>query len=134
MNVIGLSSLWPHLARNFRSTPKLLVMTLVNSLVQPGIRDEHRLTINRFLRESYTEVSRHIQQGYSFFKEEFRQFQHTAEICFNNMLLPVNNFLKDPLLIEKDFKSEAPEINQQYTACTIIPLEIALQSPMEENY
>lgn len=108
--------------------------TALNSLVQPGILDENRLTIHRFLRESYTEVSRHIQQGYSFFKEEFRQLQHSAETCFNNMMLPVNNFLKDPLQMEKDFKVKETDKPQQAGAGTIIPLEIALQSPMEENY
>lgn len=109
-------------------------MTTLNSLVQPGIRDENRLTIHRFLRESYSEVTRHIQQGFSFFKDEFRQLQRSAESCFNNMMLPVNNFLKDPLQMEKDFKTQTGEAAKSNTACTVTPIEIALQSPMEENY
>jgi hypothetical protein len=104
------------------------------SMVEPGIRDENRLTIHRYLRESYTEMSRHIQQGISFFKEEFRQLQHDAGTCFTNMMLPVNNFLKDPLQMEKEFKKEAGGGAEEKNAPTIVPLEIAMQSPMEENY
>jgi hypothetical protein len=110
-----------------------MVNTLI-SLVEPAILYENRLTIHRFLRESCNAVSGQLQQGLFFFKEEFRQLQQEAETCFNNMLLPVNNFLKDPLHIEKEVKSAATGCTGKNSTGTIIPIEIALQSPMEENY
>lgn len=103
-------------------------------MVEPGILQENKLTIHRFLRESYTEVTRHIQESFSFFRDEFRQFQHQAGICFNNMLLPVNNFLKDPSQIDKDFMAVPENKPSVEPAGTVVPVEIALLSPMEENY
>lgn len=107
--------------------------TTLISLVEPGTLRENQLTIHRFLRESYTEVSRHIQESLSFFRDEFKQFQHHAGICFNNMMLPVNNFLKDPAQIEKEFMAAPGNKPEQENPCTIVPIEIALLSPMEEN-
>lgn len=104
------------------------------SHVQPEIREENMLSINSFLRQSYNAVSRHIQDGVTFFKEELTNIYQQAENCVTNMLLPVNNFLKDHTQIEKDFLQEAINAPERTGGSNIVPVEIALLSPMEENY
>ncbi len=110
-------------------------MTTANlSAVQSAIRNNNRLSIHSFLRQSYQQVNKQVKESISYFKEEFRSMYEHAETCFNNMMLPVNNFLKDPTLIEKEFRQLAYNIPVSNTCCTIVPLEVALLSPMEENY
>lgn len=103
------------------------------SLVQEETREENMLKIHHFLRESYSAVSRHIQDGVSFFKEELQQIYLQTEQCVNTMLLPVNNFLKDMTEIDREFE-QAGSGRPDSAAGNIVPIEIALLSPMEENY
>jgi len=56
-----------------------------------------------------------------------------VEICFNNMMLPVNNFLKDQTEIEKEFRQLAYNTPVSNPSPAIVPLEVALLSPMEDN-
>ena len=104
------------------------------SLVQPHILEENKMTIHEYLRQSYTEVSQQVQDGLSFLKEEFRDMYKQVGACVTNMISPVNNFLKDPTQIEADFLQEAAELPGMPLSSNIVPIEIALQSPMEENY
>lgn len=104
------------------------------SMVEPSTLQENRLTIHRFLRESCNEVSRQLRQGFSYLSGELKQWRQDTSTCFNNMLLPINNFLKDPLQIDKEMQQASGSDAGTIPAGNIIPLEIALQSPMEENY
>jgi hypothetical protein len=95
---------------------------------------DNMMTIHSYLHESYSQVSIHMQQGFDFFKQEFRGMFEQVETCFTNMMLPVNNFLKAPEQIETEFQQLAINVPEGKTSPNIVPLEIALLSPMEENY
>lgn len=115
-------------------------MTNLSSVVQPAILHTNKLTIHNFLRQSYTQVAHHMQEsvnylqdGVSFFKSELFEMYKQAENYMTQMMLPVNNFLKEPGEIENDFLLQADNGPGYIPSCNFVPLEIALQSPMEEN-
>lgn len=101
--------------------------------MQPEILDDNKMTIHSFLRQSYSQVTRHVEEGISFFKGGFHTMFEQVECCFTNMMLPVNNFLKDHTHIEKEFLQEAINSPEKTPASNIVPIEVALMSPMEEN-
>ncbi len=105
-----------------------------SSVVQPEVLSENKMTIQSFLHESYAQVSQQVQDSISFFKDELRGMYKQAETCFTNMILPVNNFLKDHTQIETEFMEKAVNAPKKTESSNIVPLEIALLSPMEENY
>jgi len=102
------------------------------SLVQPDVLNENMLTIHSFLRESYTQAKTHLQNGISAFKDEFREIYYQTESYFSRMALPINNFLKDHTEIDAEFQQGS--VNEPGHNNNVVPIEIALQSPMEENY
>lgn len=112
------------------------------NLLQPETSDQQHMTINSFLSQSYDAARKQIgngvsliQESVSYIKDELVNMYDKTGACLTNMALPVNNFLKDISQIENDFlNEEAAASGQVITGCTIIPIEIALLSPMEENY
>jgi hypothetical protein len=100
------------------------------SLVQPEVLITNKMTIHHFLRESYAGMNRHMEKGVSFLKNALFEMNVQGVICISNMLAPVNNFLKDLAQIEADFLQEKDE----KASLNWVPIEVALQSPMEENY
>jgi hypothetical protein len=104
------------------------------SFTEPAILNENKMTINSFLRQSYDSAKKNIEDGASFIKEELTTLYDKTSECLNRMALPVNNFLKDHL--EIDFEMQQYEMNGLETpaSANVIPIEIALLSPMEENY
>jgi hypothetical protein len=104
------------------------------SMVKPDVLDENMQTINSYLRDSYTHVKTHLQHGISYFRSEVHEMYNQVESCFNNMLLPVNNFLKDFTQIDTDFQKESINAPENKSTSSVVPIEIALLSPMEENY
>ena len=113
----------------------------LTSVVQPEVLEENKMTINSFLKQSYDQAKKQLedgvsflQDGISFIKDEFSSLYNQTGDCLNKMVSPVNNFLKDPTQIDAEFKQEEFKIAEQSTSSNIIPLEIALLSPMEENY
>ena len=104
------------------------------SVVKPDVLNENKQTINSFLRETYSQAKAHWQDSISFFKDEFRGMYQQVESCFtNNIVLPVNNYLKDHAEIDMELMQEALNPPEIITG-NIVPIQIALQSPMEENY
>ena len=103
---------------------------------------EQPMTINLFLSQSYDNAKKQIgngvsliQEGVTFLKDELVNMYDKTGSCLNEMVLPINNFLKDISQIDRDFQNEEAALSGQPIAgCTIIPIEIALLSPMEENY
>jgi len=111
------------------------------SFVQPGIRSENKMTILSYFKRSYGQVRQQmedgissIQGGVSFIRDEFSHFYEHAGDRLNRMVSPVNNFLKDPSEIESALQQEINQLRGEPPAGNLIPIEIALQSPMEENY
>jgi hypothetical protein len=105
------------------------------SVVQPDVLTENMQSIHSFLRESYSQAKAHFQHGITVFKDEFMEIYHHAETYLTMIASPINNFLKDHTEIENELQKEAlsepaaPAHNQN-----IVPIEIAMMSPMEENY
>lgn len=123
---------------------KSIVMTnSLNSVVRPDVLDENKMSIHSFLRQSYTQVKKHweegvsfIQDGASFFKDEFSAIYNKTGQYIDRMMLPVNNFLKDINQIDSELKQE---INKDSTELVfldgrMITVDQALALPMEENY
>lgn len=126
-------------------------MDKVPSVVRPDVLNENKVTINSFLKDSYTNAKKQIQGGINAFKDELREIRHTAEACFDFFALPVNNYLKDISQIDSDFKqAPGPALEPSETSVRIsdatmrisdssmrvVSITEALSSggPMEENY
>lgn len=100
------------------------------SVVKPDVLKENMQSILSFLKESYDSAKRNVQDGASFFKEEFTFFYDKTGAYINRMLLPVNNFLKDLTQIDTELEEE----NNKGLKHLIVPAEQAAKGPMEENY
>lgn len=76
-----------------------------------------------------------IQDGMTAIKDEFVGIYDKTASCINRMILPVNNFIKDFTQIDAEFQAE---LSKDTSFCTprpnIVPIEIALNGYMEENY
>lgn len=106
------------------------------STVAPEVLLENRMTIHQFLRETYAEANQHLQDGVSFFKQEFSALHRHTRKQVNRMLLPVNNFLKDRYRIDTELHLELnrePEKNLLIQGKEV-PAGDVLDGPLEENY
>jgi hypothetical protein len=108
----------------------------LSSVVKPDVLDENKMTIHSFLRQSYNSAKKQIRDGVSFFKDEFSTMYEKADQYFDRMMLPVNNFLKDPTQIDselfQEISKDSPELI--FLDGKMVPVEQALAQPMEENY
>jgi len=118
-------------------------MTNTTSVVQPEVLQENKMTINSFLKQSYDEAKKQVENGVSliqdsvsFFKEEFSSFYHETGLCLNRMALPVNNFLKDIAQIETELLQEVSKESPHYLLMNgeMVPVEQVLTMSMEENH
>lgn len=116
-------------------------MTNPKSVVKPEVLIENKMTIHGYLQQSYKEAKKQldngitcIQDGISFIKDEFSGFHQRAAEQISRIEWPVNNFLKDTFQLESELRKEINPQDDYPLTGTIIPMEIALQSPMEENY
>lgn len=114
-----------------------------NSVVEAEVLTENKLTINSFLKNSYDNAKKGIedgvhliQNGVSFIKDEFSAFYDITGAYLNKMALPVNNYLKDHSQIDFDFQQENANDFPQLICLNgkMVPVEQALAGPMEENY
>jgi len=115
----------------------------VNSHVQPEVLKENKVTIHSFLKDSYNQVKKQIddgvaaiEDGVSFLKNEFHAAYDRTGDFINRMTLPVNNFIKDIGQIETELKHEVSSSPEQLICLhgTMVPVDQVLASPMEENY
>ena len=116
---------------------KLIVMTnSLISVVKPDVLEENKLTIHSFLKQSYNQAKKQLEDGVSFFKEEFSAIYDKTGQYLDRMVLPVNNFLKDLKQIDseliQEISSESTEIF--FLNGRITTIDQALTLPMEENY
>ena len=118
-------------------------MTTPISVVQPDVLQENKMTINSFLKQSYDEAKKQLENGtnliqdsVSFFKQEFAVFYHETGLCLNRMALPVNNFIKDFTQIETELLQEVSKESPHYLLMNgeMVPVEKVLTMPMEENH
>lgn len=116
---------------------------LQNSVVEAEVLSENKLTINSFLKHSYDNAKKGIedgvhliQDGVSFIKDEFSALYDITGVYLNKMVLPVNNYLKDLSQIDSEFQKENAK-DYPHLICLngqMVPVEQALAGPMEENY
>ena len=109
-------------------------MSTQASFTEPAILNENKMTINSFLRQSYDSAKKNIEDGASFIKDELTTLYDKTSDCLNRMALPVNNFLKDHFEIESEMQRHEMNAVENPASTNVIPIEIALLSPMEENY
>lgn len=100
----------------------------------PDSSNENMMTIHSFMRDSYNEAKKQFRDGVTFIKDEVNNIYENAGNCLNSMALPVNNYLKDLTQIEAELRQEENKASCRANNNNIIPIEIALLSPMEENY
>lgn len=77
-----------------------------------------------------------IRKGISFLKEGFTGAMEKTEDCITQLVLPVNNFLKDMREIEHEFK-KVQEAETEFRICLngrFVTANEVLQMKMEENY
>lgn len=113
------------------------------SAVEPSTLEDNKMTIHHFLHQSYDQAKKQLETGVaaisdsvSFIKDELITLYDRTGNYLQQMLLPVNNFLKDMTQIDSDFREADARSNGEIpaTGCTIIPIEIASLSSGEENY
>ncbi|NOT51825.1 MAG: hypothetical protein HOP10_11180 [Chitinophagaceae bacterium] len=109
-------------------------MTNQVSVVKPDVLKENMLSISSFLKESYSSARKNIYEGVNFFKDEFSAFYNKTGSYINQMMLPVNNFLKDIAQINTELQQEGSKNYPVPGQAPLVPIDEALQSPMEENY
>ncbi len=124
--------------------PKSIVMTnSLISVVKPDILEENKMTIHSFLRQSYNQAKKQwdegvsfIQDGVSFFKEEFSAIYDKTGQYIDRMLLPVNNFLKDMKQIDSELKQEISKGSTGLISVNgkMVSADQALSRSLEENY
>lgn len=92
--------------------------------------------VHNYFKSTFTETKREISEGLSSFKDGLSDTISKTGSYINNLVLPVNNFLKDLTQIEKEFEEEKTR-NDSYCICLngqMVPAEEVLNLPMEENY
>jgi hypothetical protein len=109
-------------------------MTNPLSVVNPDVLKENKSSIRSFLKDSYSNARKNIQDGVSFFKDEFSAFYNKTGTYLNQMMLPVNNYLKDNMEIETELHQAKSNDPAASSYGHLVPIEEALRSPMEENY
>ena len=126
-------------------------MEKLPSVVRPDTLKENKISINNFLKDSYSNAKKQLQGGINAFKDELREIRNTAEACFDFFALPINNYLKDISQIDNDFQqAPGPALEPSETSLRIteaamrmsdnsmrvVSITEALSSggPMEENY
>ncbi len=109
-------------------------MTNPLSVVKPDVLKDNMTSISSFLKDSYSSAKKNIQDGVTFFKDEFSAFYNKTGTYINQMMLPVNNYLKDTAEIETDLQQQKSNDPAASHYGHLVPIEEALRSPMEENY
>ncbi len=106
------------------------------SVVHPEVLEENKMTINSFLKQSYEQAKKQVEDGMFFIKEEFSVFYHETGQCLNRMALPINNFLKDLTQIETELLQEVSKESSHHLLMNgeMVPVEKVLTMPMEENH
>ncbi len=100
------------------------------------VSNEQSLSIHSFLNQSASKQLSNsvdaIHDGLHMLKDEFSSLCSRTGDAFHYMLSPVNNFLKDFTQMEKEFQTAGG--SEPTRLGNVVPIEVALLSPMEENY
>ncbi|MES2849825.1 MAG: hypothetical protein V4685_12265 [Bacteroidota bacterium] len=93
--------------------------------------------VHHYFKNTLSETKKEISEGFTSFKEGISdKLNKTGAYIKNDLVLPVNNFIKDVTQIEKEFEAERRN-NGEYCICIegkMVPADEVLKMPMEENY
>lgn len=93
--------------------------------------------VHDYFTNTINETKKDIGEGFNLFKDGITdQFNKAGTYIKNDIVLPVNNFIKDVSQIDNEFEAERRN-NAEYCMCIggiMIPAEEVLKMPMEENY
>ncbi len=93
--------------------------------------------VHHYFKNTLSETRKEISDGFTLFKDGISdKLNKTGAYIKNDLVLPVNNYLKDISEIEKEFEAERNN-NAEYCICMegkMVPAEEVLKMPMEENY
>ncbi len=103
------------------------------SLKRPENTYANPHTLQSFLSVYSSDTRQFLKEGTSFVKEELTSLYLIAENQLQQMVLPVNNFLKDMIHLDREIEYESKKQCGLICEGNIVPLEQALLSPMEEN-
>lgn len=120
-------------------------MIAMSNLALTVLQEETSMTeklVPGMIKQSIDQVKNIVQDGLNVIhdsmtviKDEFLGIYDKTASCINRMMLPVNNFIKDFTQIDAEFQAE---LSKDATFATprpnIVPIEIALNGYMEENY
>jgi hypothetical protein len=98
------------------------------------IKKDNPTSLHSFLSASCSNARQVLKDGTSFIKDEFTSLYTMAETQLQKMVLPVNNFLKDMIQLDREIEYESKKQAGLIGEGNFVPLEQALLSPMEENY
>ena len=102
----------------------------------PEVISENNPTMQDFLKQSYQHAKKQIGSEITRIKEDFSDMFNHAGYYVNNMVLPVNNYLKDFTQIDAELSQEINKEAAHFMTLNgqAVPIEQVLNQPMEENY
>jgi len=92
--------------------------------------------VHNYFKDTFNETKKEISESLSSFKEGLSDRLSKTGSYINNLVLPVNNFLKDVTQMEREFEEEKIK-NEAFCICLngqMVPADDVLNLPMEENY
>lgn len=92
--------------------------------------------IHNYLKNTFSETRNDINEGFILFRGGITdKLNKTGSYIKNDLVLPVNNFIKDITQIDKEFEEECMK-NGEYCICLdgkMVPADEVLTMSMEEN-
>lgn len=119
-----------HKTMHMKNTPTILQMPHSTILIR------NIDAVQSFVKNTLHETKKEIGEGLSFFKDGIADKFHKTSNYLSNLVLPVNNFIKDFTQIDQEFEAERMK-NSEYCICLdgqMIPASQVLEMDMEENY
>ena len=93
-------------------------------------------TVQTYFKNTFSETKKEISESFSSFKDGITGTFNKTGAYISDLVLPVNNFIKDISQIEEEFEEERKK-NEEYCICLdgqMIPATDVLNLQMEENY
>src|SRR5687768_13854325 len=95
-----------------------------------------KVSLQDFIKISYSNALNRVQDGVSYIRDEITEMYQHSGYYIDQMVLPVNNFLKDLTQIDSELSQETGKESTHFLSLDgqLVPAEQVLNRPMEENY
>lgn len=99
-------------------------------------KNSDKVSLQDFIKNSYSNALNRVQDGVTYIRDEISEMYQHSGYYMNQMVLPVNNFLKDLTQIDTELSQETGNQSTHFLSLDgqLIPAEQVLNRPMEENY